>query len=148
VDACSCQLRCHFACRIELNLGQIIERISLLTGQKEIRSMATFRFQSLDIYRVARDICVLVQDARIKDTELRDQATRAAKSCFLNLSEGLPSDQAGVRRRHFAIANGSLAELSAAVDLAATLGAVDANAARQIEASSERFAMMLRKLNR
>ena len=110
--------------------------------------MATFRFQSLDIYRVAKDICVLVQDARIKDSELRDQATRAAKSCFLNLAEGLPSDQVGVRRRHFAIANGSLGELSAAIDLAATLGAVDANAARQIEASSERFAMMLRKLMR
>ena len=55
--------------------------------------MATFRFQSLDIYRLAKDICVLVQEARIKDAELRDQATRAAKSCFLNLSEGLPSDR-------------------------------------------------------
>jgi hypothetical protein len=60
----------------------------------------------------------------------------------------LPSDQAGIRRRHFAIANGSLGELAAAIDLAATLGAVDANAARSIEALSERFAMMLRKLNR
>jgi len=110
--------------------------------------MATFRFQSLDIYRVAKDICVLVQEARIKDAELRDQATRAAKSCFLNLSEGLPSDQTGIRRRHFAIANGSLGELCGAIDLAATLGAVDVNAARQIDASAERFAMMLRKLMR
>jgi four helix bundle protein len=110
--------------------------------------MATFRFQSLDIYRLSRDLCVLVQDARIKDPELRDQATRAAKSCFLNLSEGLPSDSAGIRRRHFAIANGSLGELSAAIDLAAVLGSIDPTAARQIEASSERFAMMLRKLMR
>ena len=108
--------------------------------------MATFRFQSLDIYRLAKDLAVLVQDARIKDTELRDQATRAAKSCFLNLSEGLPSDLAGVRRRHFAIANGSLGELSAAIDLATALGAIDAGAARSIDSACERFAMMLRKL--
>jgi four helix bundle protein len=110
--------------------------------------MSTFRFQSLDIYRVAKEICVAVQEARIKDSELRDQATRAAKSCFLNLSEGLPSDSAGIRRRHFAIVNGSLGELSAAIDLAATLGAVDAVAARTIDGSCERFAMMLRKLMR
>jgi four helix bundle protein len=110
--------------------------------------MATFRFQSLDIYRLSRDLCVLVQDARIKDPELRGQATRAAKSCFLNLSEGLPSDSAGIRRRHFAIANGSLGELSSAIDLAAVLGSIDPTAARQIESSAERFAMMLRKLNR
>ena len=68
--------------------------------------MATFRFQSLDIYRLARDLAVMVQDARIKDAELRDQETRAAKSCFLNLSEGLPSNQAGIRRRHFSLVNG------------------------------------------
>ena len=97
--------------------------------------MPTFRFQSLDIYRLARDLAVMVQDARIKDAELRDQATRAAKSCFLNLSEGLPSDQAGVRRRHFSLCNGSLGELSAALDLAAALGAIDVDAARTIDAS-------------
>ena len=110
--------------------------------------MPTFRFQSLDIYRLARDLAVMVQQARIKDAELRDQATRAAKSCFLNLAEGLPSDLAGVRRRHFSLCNGSLGELSAAVDLARALGAIDSHAAAAIEASSERFAMMLRKLVR
>jgi len=110
--------------------------------------MATFRFQSLDIYRLAKDLAVLVQDARIKDGELRDQATRAAKSCFLNLAEGLPSDMAGVRRRHFSLANGSLGELAAAIDLSLALGAIDSEAARSIDAASERFAMMLRKLMR
>ena len=110
--------------------------------------MPTFRFQSLDIYRLARDLAVMVQDARIKDAELRDQATRAAKRCFLNLSEGLPSDQAGIRRRHFSLVNGSLAELFAALDLALALGSIEINAAQAIEASSERFAMMLRKLMR
>ena len=110
--------------------------------------MPTFRFQSLDIYRLARDLAVMVQDARIKDSELRDQATRAAKSCFLNLSEGLPSDLAGVRRRHFAFVNGSLGELCAAIDLSLALGSIDAKTARAIDAGCQRFAMMLRKLRR
>ena len=59
----------------------------------------------------------------------------------------MPSDSAGIRRRHFAIVNGSLGELSAALDLAAVLGAIDADAARTIDGSCERFAMMLRKID-
>ncbi|MEO7110837.1 MAG: four helix bundle protein [Polyangiaceae bacterium] len=110
--------------------------------------MGTFRFQSLDIYLLAKELTVVVQQAHIKDAELRDQATRAAKSCFLNLSEGLPSDLAGIRRKHFALVNGSLGELCAAIDLASSLGAIDRSIAISIESLSERFAMMLRKLMR
>ena len=87
--------------------------------------MTTFDFQKLDAYVVAKHIAVLVQRADIRDSELRDQATRAAKSCFLNLSEGLPSVQPGMRRKFFASARGSLGELVAALDLAGALGAVD-----------------------
>ena len=108
--------------------------------------MGTFNFQSLDIYRVAKDVAVLVQTARIRDAELRDQATRAATSAFLNLSEGLPSNQDGIRKRHFASSKGSLAELCAAVDLASALGAIDEAPAREIEANAERFLKMLQKL--
>ena len=50
-----------------------------------------FPFQQLDCYVVARDFARLVQQAAIADTELRDQVTRAAKSVFLNVSEGLPT---------------------------------------------------------
>ncbi|MEO7112678.1 MAG: four helix bundle protein [Polyangiaceae bacterium] len=110
--------------------------------------MGTFRFQSLDIYLLAKELAVVVQQARIQDAELRDQATRAAKSCFLNLSEGLPSDLAGIRRKHFALVNGSLGELCAAIDLASALGVIDSGIASSIASLSERFAMMLRKLMR
>ncbi len=108
--------------------------------------MGTFNFQSLDIYRVAKELAVGVQQSRIRDAELRDQATRAAKSAFLNLSEGLPSNQDGVRRRHFASVKGSLAELCAAVDLASALSVIDEAPAREIEANAERFLKMLQKL--
>ena len=84
-----------------------------------------------------------------------DQRFRASRSGNSGGQELLSQPQRGtaqrsccVRRRHFAIVNGSLGELSAAIDLAATLGAVDADAARTIDSSCERFAMMLRKLMR
>ena len=108
--------------------------------------MGTFNFQSLDIYRIAKEVAVMVQTARIRDAELRDQATRAAKSCFLNLSEGLPCNQDGVRRRHFASCKGSLAELCAAVDLASALSVIDETPAREIETHAERLLKMLQKL--
>ena len=87
--------------------------------------MTHFEFQKLDAYVVAREIAVLVQWARIRDVELCDQATRAAKSCFLNVAEGLPSFQPGMRRKFFACARGSLGEVVAALDLALALGAMD-----------------------
>ena len=61
-------------------------------------------FQRLDAYQVAKELAKRVHEARIRDSELRDQATRAAKSAFLGLCEGLPSDAAGIRRRHLSVA--------------------------------------------
>ena len=87
--------------------------------------MTHFEFQKLEAYVAAKQVAVLVQRAAIRDLELRDQATRAAKSCFLNIAEGLPSFQSGMRRKFFACARGSLGEVAAAVDLAIALGAVD-----------------------
>ena len=81
-------------------------------------------FQKLRVYLLSKQLAVLVQRAGIRDFELCDQATRAAKSCFLNLSEGLPSDQAGIRRRHFSHARGSVCEVAAAIDLSMALGIV------------------------
>ena len=61
-----------------------------------------FPFQRLDAYRCARSLAALVHRAAIRDAELRDQATRAAKSAFLNLCEGLPDDRPAMRRKYFA----------------------------------------------
>jgi four helix bundle protein len=106
-----------------------------------------FAFQQLDIYQAARELAALVHAARIGDAELRDQATRAADSVFLNLSEGLPSDAPGVRRRHFSIANGSLHELVAALDLAAAIGALAPEPAAEAQALALRVKRMLRALS-
>ncbi len=89
-----------------------------------------------------------MHEAGIRDAELRDQATRASKSTFLGLCEGLPSDSAGIRRRHFEIANNSLHEVVGAIDLAATLGVVDDAVAQRILTLAVRIQGTLRALPR
>jgi four helix bundle protein len=105
-------------------------------------------FQRLDIYQAAKQLARLVHVAGIRDAELRDQATRASKSAFLGLCEGLPSDSAGIRRRHFDIANNSLHEVVGAIDLAEALGAIDSQAAARIQSLAVRVKRMTRALAR
>src|SRR5215208_2811914 len=88
----------------------------------QVLSDTLFPFQRLDCYRAARELAALVHRAAISDPELRDQATRAAKSAFLNLCEGLPDDRPAMRRKYFAAADGSLHETVGAVDLSAAIG--------------------------
>ncbi|WP_242347020.1 four helix bundle protein [Anaeromyxobacter terrae] len=107
-----------------------------------------FPFQTLDAYRFARELAVRVHSARIADPELRDQATRAAKSAFLNLCEGLPDDRAAMRRKYFLASDGSLHEVVGAVDLACAIGAVGTDAAAEIQALAVRLRAMLRGLLR
>jgi len=105
-------------------------------------------FQKLDAYVVAKQLAKRTHEAGIRDCELRDQATRAAKSAFLGLCEGLPSDASGIRRRHFDIANNSLHELVGAVDLADAIGAVDGELAKELLSLAVRLKRMLRALPR
>jgi four helix bundle protein len=105
-------------------------------------------FQRLDVYVAARAFAKAIHDAGIRDPELRDQATRASKSAFCNLCEGLPSRSAAMRRKHFAIADGSLHEAIGAVDLAAAIGTVDAEPAQAIQILGARTLCLLRGLTR
>ena len=107
-----------------------------------------FPFQNLDAYRLARGLAARVHAAAIRDAELRDQATRAAKSAFLNLCEGLPSDRPAVRLEFFDQADGSLHEAVAAVDLAEAIGAVSSACSAGIHAEALRLRGMLRGLMR
>ena len=113
-----------------------------------MRNENEFPFQRLDAYRSARCLAALVHRASIRDAELRDQATRAAKSAFLNLCEGLPDDRPAMRRKYFASADGSLHETVGAVDLAAAIGAVGSREAEDIHAEALRLRAMIRGLLR
>jgi four helix bundle protein len=105
-----------------------------------------FPFQRLDCYRVAREMAVRIHEAKIRDAELRDQATRSSKSAFLQLCEGLPNDGAGMRRKYFTEANNSLHETVGALDLAAAIGALDAEEANALLGLDLRLKRMLRRL--
>jgi len=107
-----------------------------------------FPFQKLDVYVAAKELARRVQVARIADAELRDQATRAAKSAFLCLCEGLPNEGVAMRRKYFVMANNSLHETVAAVDLAAALGALAGSDAAEIQGLGLRVKRMLRALMR
>src|ERR1041385_2244971 len=103
-------------------------------------------FQRLDCYVAAKELALLVHEAGITHSVLRDQACRASVSCFLQLAEGLPNDGAGMRRKYFTESNNSLHETVAAVDLALTLGGVSLDAATSVQELAFRLKRMLRAL--
>ena len=106
-----------------------------------------FAMQKLDAYQVARKLARRVHVAKIHDSELaRDQATRAVKSAFLGLCEGLPNEQVGLRCKYFTQANNSQHETVGAVDLALAIGAVDVEDAGIIQTLASRLKRMLRAL--
>ena len=86
-------------------------------------TIRTMSFQKMDAYVLAKALAKCVHEASIGEAELRDQARRASKSCFLQLAEGLASPSAANKKRYRAMANGSLFETAAALDLAEALGA-------------------------
>ncbi len=105
-------------------------------------------FQRLDVYVAARELARRVHLAGIRDAELRDQATRASKSAFLCLAEGLPNDGPAMRRKYFVESNNGLHETVAAVDLAAAVGALGGAEAAAVQALGMRVERMLRALMR
>ena len=107
-----------------------------------------FPFQNLDAYRVARELARRVHESKIRDRELRDQATRAAKSCFLCLSEGLPNEGAAMRHKYFVEARNCLAETVAAMDLAAVIGVTRQEDVDAIQELGSRLRQMLTALLR
>jgi four helix bundle protein len=105
-------------------------------------------FQRLDAYLVAKELAQRVHEAKISDAELRDQATRAAKSAFLHLCEGLPNRGAAMRRRYFTGAHNSLYEALGAMDLAKAIGAASQQDAAAVQALGVRLTQLLRALMR
>ncbi len=105
-------------------------------------------FQQLDVYKVARELARRVHLAKIRDKELCDQATRAAKSTFLQLCEGLPNRGAAMRRKYFIMSSNSLHETIGAVDLAATIEMMSQKDADEIQALGVRLKSMLHALTK
>ena len=105
-------------------------------------------FQRMDAYGVAKELAVLVHRLKIRDAELRDQAGRASKSAFLQLSERLPNAGVAMRRKYFTCARNSVCEVAAAVDLAIAIDAVDAALGLSVLETAARLCAMIHGLLR
>jgi four helix bundle protein len=99
-------------------------------------------------FGIAKELLLAVVAANIKDAELKDQATRAAKSCALNMAEAAGRSSPKDKARVFAIARGEAAEAAAAVEIAAAVGATSEVAERAVNAIASRLCAMLTALCR
>ena len=81
----------------------------------------TLPYENLRAYQAARELLVVVHEAKIADPKLRDQALRAAKSVCLNIAEAVGRYTAADQKRVFAIARGEVCEVNSALDIAARL---------------------------
>ena len=82
----------------------------------------TFPLHDLIAYRVARQLFVAVQGARISNAGLRDQALRAASAVGLNIAEAVGRPSRADQRRVYGIARAEASETLAALDLAEAAG--------------------------
>ena len=108
----------------------------------------TLPHENLIAYRVARELVVIVREAKISDAKLRDQAMRAATSACLNIAEAAGRVSAADKARVYGIARGEGCEAVAALDVAAAAGWCRAEAARSASAAGSQLYAMLTELSR
>ena len=99
-------------------------------------------------YSVATELLLAVRRAGIRDTKLRDQALRAAKSACLNIAEAAGRESPADRARVFAIARGECLEAAAAVEIAALADDTTEEAAHVVIARADRLYALLTGLIR
>jgi four helix bundle protein len=83
---------------------------------------------SLRVYREALEFLAAVRAAKIRDSKLRDQAMRAAKSAALNIAEAAGRVSPADKSRVSAIARGEAIEAICAVEIATIAGDCDERA--------------------
>jgi four helix bundle protein len=102
----------------------------------------------LHAFGVAMRLLDAVREARIRDSHLRDQAMRAAKSAALNAAEGAGRVTRADKARAFTIARGEACEAAAAVEIAVAAGDAEAGALAAVLEHADRFVAMTTRLIR
>ena len=110
--------------------------------------MRTLPHHKLIAFGVAKQLLVAVRDSRIRETGLRDQAMRAARSACLNCAEGAARVSRGDKARAFAIARGEAVEAAAAVEIAAVCGTAKQADAEAVAVIADRLVALLTGLVR
>jgi len=110
---------------------------------RNTKPLAQLPHHKLVAYQVAVELLQVVQAANIKDTKLRDEAARAAKSTCLNCAEGAGRVTRRDKARAFAIARGEAVEAVAALEIAAlSADAKPEDAARAITVGNRLVALL------
>jgi four helix bundle protein len=108
----------------------------------------TLPHHKLHAFGVAKELLLAVRAANLRDTGLRDQAMRAAKSACLNCAEGAGRVTRADKARAFAIARGEAVEAAAAVEIAAACGAASMADSDRVAVLADRLVTMLTRLIR
>ena len=111
-------------------------------------TLARLPHHKLRAFGVAMQLLSAVREARIRDTHLRDQAMRAAKSACLNASEGAGRVSRADKARAFTIARGEACEAAAAVEIAVAAGDADVKALDAVIEHADKFVAMMTALIR
>ena len=104
--------------------------------------------QRLIVYQRCVQLLLAVRAANIRDTKLRDEATRAIKGACLNIAEAASRKSRADAARTFAIARGEAIEACAAVEIAALSGDTSAEHHHACTALGREVYAMLTTLSR
>src|SRR5437764_2622300 len=99
-------------------------------------------------YQVAVQLLGAVRQANIRDSKLRDEAMRSAKSACLNTAEGAGRVSPADKARSFAIARAEACEAAAAVEIAVAAGDAHAEALAPVLQIADRFVALATRLIR
>jgi four helix bundle protein len=100
----------------------------------------------LRAFGVAKQLLGAVIEARVSDTNLRNQALKAAQSACLNVAEGAGRVSRKDKARAFTIARGEAGEAAAAVEIAACCGNTSRAAYQKVAEHTDRLVGMLTNL--
>lgn len=107
-----------------------------------------FDHEKLDVYRVARELLVLV-NGFIKRTvarDLREQLDRASTSILFNIAEGAGKTARAEKQRFYEIARGSATETAAQLDVLHIRGVITMDQYRAARHLLLRIVQMLSRL--
>src|SRR5437667_4240947 len=99
-------------------------------------------------YQVACDLLVAIVQANIRNSDLRDQALRAARSACLNIAEANGRVSPADRKRVFGIARGEASEAVASVHVASLSGLCAVEYADRVRKTAARTVALLSGLIR
>lgn len=104
------------------------------------------KFEAYDMaLQIAKELVPILAEIRKRDTDLWDQAYRAAKSMALNVAEG-GRREGKDRGYHFRISAGSAQELRMALELAEAFALVERGSLARVLGLVDRELAMLRRL--